>query len=493
MPGGKAGPGKVTLTVQNRTVECEAFTAAADIPTGAAVRVVAVRGTDGRRGRTGCVSDASYDASRTHRRLRHEHPSASSPRSTVDRPAACPGRSSAPRPRRSCCSASSSCSPSATSAARATASWSSTARPAAATPPSASTAAAAFVMPAHPGLRLPHPRADPDRDPAQGRAVDREHPRQRARASSPSPSAPTRRRCRTPPSACSGLDTDEIKQQAGDIIFGQLRQVIASMRIEDINRDRDKFLQNIQTSLEPELKKIGLVLINVNITDITDESGYIEAIGRKAAVDGDPAGQDRRGRAGEAGPDRRRRGRARAGDPGRQRRPSCARSAPARRPRAGRPRGRAREGDRRSASRRPLLEREALIKEVAAAAGGPHRRAGPRPEGRRADGGVRARSRRSPTPTARCASRLADANAKAIAGEAHGPGRRSPRRRPSLQVQAGRGVPARRDDASARPRPRCWRRRTGRRPRRPLAEAEKIEAEQRAALEAPGQGREGAG
>ncbi|HIJ72651.1 MAG TPA: flotillin family protein [Candidatus Hydrogenedentes bacterium] len=80
-----------------------------------------------------------------------------------------------------------------------------------------------------------------------------------------------------------GLNTQQIKKQAEDIIFGQLRQVIASMGIEDINRDRDKFLHNIQTSLEPELRKIGLVLINVNITDITDESGYIEAIGRKAA------------------------------------------------------------------------------------------------------------------------------------------------------------------------------------------------------------------
>src|SRR5262245_45117182 len=80
-----------------------------------------------------------------------------------------------------------------------------------------------------------------------------------------------------------GLNIQEVKQQAGDIIFGQLRQVIASMQIQEINRDREKFLQNIQTSLEPELKKIGLVLINVNITDITDESGYIEAIGRKAA------------------------------------------------------------------------------------------------------------------------------------------------------------------------------------------------------------------
>ena len=80
-----------------------------------------------------------------------------------------------------------------------------------------------------------------------------------------------------------GLSTSEIEKQASDIIFGQLRQVIASMKIEDINRDRDMFLANIQNSLEPELRKIGLVLINVNITDITDESGYIKAIGQKAA------------------------------------------------------------------------------------------------------------------------------------------------------------------------------------------------------------------
>jgi flotillin len=81
-----------------------------------------------------------------------------------------------------------------------------------------------------------------------------------------------------------GLNAKEIQKQAEDIIFGQLRQVIASMAIEDINRDREKFLESIQKSLEPELKKIGLVLINVNITDITDESGYIEAIGKKAAT-----------------------------------------------------------------------------------------------------------------------------------------------------------------------------------------------------------------
>src|SRR5262245_14803346 len=98
-----------------------------------------------------------------------------------------------------------------------------------------------------------------------------------------------------------GLTHDQVKRQAQDIIFGQLRQVIASMRIEEINRDREAFLHRIQTSLEPELKKIGLVLINVNITDLKDDSGYIEAIGKKAAAQavqqarGDVADQEKLG------------------------------------------------------------------------------------------------------------------------------------------------------------------------------------------------------
>jgi len=98
-----------------------------------------------------------------------------------------------------------------------------------------------------------------------------------------------------------GLDYRAVQQQAQEIIFGQLRQVIASMRIEEINRDRERFLTHIQTSLEPELRKVGLVLINVNITDITDESGYIEAIGQKSAAQaiqqarGDVADQEKMG------------------------------------------------------------------------------------------------------------------------------------------------------------------------------------------------------
>ncbi|NLO98691.1 MAG: flotillin family protein [Clostridiaceae bacterium] len=81
-----------------------------------------------------------------------------------------------------------------------------------------------------------------------------------------------------------GLKLSQIQELAKDIIFGQLRLVIATMDIEEINTDRDKFLEAVSGNVETELKKIGLRLINVNVTDITDESGYIVALGKEAAA-----------------------------------------------------------------------------------------------------------------------------------------------------------------------------------------------------------------
>jgi flotillin len=80
-----------------------------------------------------------------------------------------------------------------------------------------------------------------------------------------------------------GLQPPQIEDMAKEIIFGQLRLTVASLTIEQINQDRESFLESIRKNVEPELNKIGLYLINVNITDITDESSYIESIGKKAA------------------------------------------------------------------------------------------------------------------------------------------------------------------------------------------------------------------
>ena len=81
-----------------------------------------------------------------------------------------------------------------------------------------------------------------------------------------------------------GLGQSEVHNLAKDIIFGQLRLVVATMDIEEINNNRDKFLSAVSSNVEAELKKIGLKLINVNVTDINDESGYIEALGKEAAA-----------------------------------------------------------------------------------------------------------------------------------------------------------------------------------------------------------------
>ena len=81
-----------------------------------------------------------------------------------------------------------------------------------------------------------------------------------------------------------GLRPEDIQNIATDILFGQLRLVIATMDIEEINADRDKFLAAVSQNVEAELRKIGLKLINVNVTDIRDESGYIEALGKEAAA-----------------------------------------------------------------------------------------------------------------------------------------------------------------------------------------------------------------
>lgn len=81
-----------------------------------------------------------------------------------------------------------------------------------------------------------------------------------------------------------GMPKDAIRHLAHDIIMGQMRLVIANMDIEELNSDRDKFVTSVYEHVGDELHKIGLSLINVNVTDIHDESGYIKALGQEAAA-----------------------------------------------------------------------------------------------------------------------------------------------------------------------------------------------------------------
>jgi flotillin len=106
------------------------------------------------------------------------------------------------------------------------------------------------------------------------------------------------------------LNQSDVRKVAEDIIFGQFRATIATMNIEEINKDREKFQSSVMESVEVELAKVGLRVINVNIKDIDDESGYIKALGQKAASEAvnqakiDVAEQERKGQIGVAEADK---------------------------------------------------------------------------------------------------------------------------------------------------------------------------------------------
>ncbi len=67
-----------------------------------------------------------------------------------------------------------------------------------------------------------------------------------------------------------------------DVVYGQMRLVIADMTIEELNSDRDKFLSKVKDNIDTELRKFGLYLMNINISDIRDAANYIVNLGKEA-------------------------------------------------------------------------------------------------------------------------------------------------------------------------------------------------------------------
>ena len=76
----------------------------------------------------------------------------------------------------------------------------------------------------------------------------------------------------------------EIERQISEILIGETRAIMATMLIEEINADRNKFLTQVRESLEQELTKVGYELTNINISEITDDADYISNLGKKAAT-----------------------------------------------------------------------------------------------------------------------------------------------------------------------------------------------------------------
>ena len=72
-----------------------------------------------------------------------------------------------------------------------------------------------------------------------------------------------------------GLTMDDKQNLITDVVYGQMRLVIADMTIEELNSDRDKFLSKVKDNIDTELRKFGLYLMNINISDIRDAANYI--------------------------------------------------------------------------------------------------------------------------------------------------------------------------------------------------------------------------
>lgn len=65
-----------------------------------------------------------------------------------------------------------------------------------------------------------------------------------------------------------GMDTESTENLITDIVYGQMRLIIAEMTIEKLNSDRDEFLDKARKNIDNELNKLGLYLLNINISDI---------------------------------------------------------------------------------------------------------------------------------------------------------------------------------------------------------------------------------
>ena len=71
--------------------------------------------------------------------------------------------------------------------------------------------------------------------------------------------------------------------QLKEIIIGQLRQVVATMSIEELINDRDKLQSESKKAIAQPLSLLGIDIINITISDITDDANYIKNLGKKAA------------------------------------------------------------------------------------------------------------------------------------------------------------------------------------------------------------------
>ncbi|MDY7012465.1 MAG: SPFH domain-containing protein [Cyanobacteriota bacterium] len=82
-----------------------------------------------------------------------------------------------------------------------------------------------------------------------------------------------------------GKTRHEIEQFAKETLEGNLRGVLASLTPEQVNEDKIAFAKSLLEEAEDDLEKLGLILDNLQIQNISDEVGYLDSLGRKQQAD----------------------------------------------------------------------------------------------------------------------------------------------------------------------------------------------------------------
>ncbi len=72
-----------------------------------------------------------------------------------------------------------------------------------------------------------------------------------------------------------------IRNTATNVLEGKLREIVSTMTVEDIYRDRETFSSKVQEVVGTELGEMGLEVKVFTIKDINDSNGYIQALGVK--------------------------------------------------------------------------------------------------------------------------------------------------------------------------------------------------------------------
>jgi flotillin len=77
-----------------------------------------------------------------------------------------------------------------------------------------------------------------------------------------------------------GKTTEELENEAREVLEGHLRSILGSMTVEEIYQNRDKFSQSVQEVASVDLAKMGLIIVSFTIKEVRDKNGYLDSLGK---------------------------------------------------------------------------------------------------------------------------------------------------------------------------------------------------------------------